>query len=302
MSSKTQQETQFQKFTNNLLIGGTSASISKTMVAPLERIKLILQNQWANPQILPEDRYKGIVDCFLRVTKEEGYLSLWRGNLVNVGRYFPTQALNFAFKDTLKYYLNPYDKVTHPFHFFLGNVASGGAAGAASLCFVYPLDFIRTRLSVDMGKDEAQRQFKGFRDCAAQILKSDGLLGFYRGFVPSIMGIIVYRAAYFGMYDTGRAILFPEKSAKNFFKSWAFALCTSTMASTIGYPLDTIRRRLMMQSGKNTIEYKGIVDCSRHILRNEGLHGFFKGVFANVIRGVGSALVLVLYDQMKTLV
>lgn len=43
--------------------------------------------------------YDGIADCFKRVAREEGVFSLWRGNFTNVLRYFPTQALNFAFKD-----------------------------------------------------------------------------------------------------------------------------------------------------------------------------------------------------------
>jgi len=72
--------------------------------------------------------------------------------LANVIRYFPTQALNFAFKDTFKIYLCPFDPKKQPFYFFLGNLASGGAAGASSLCFVYPLDFARTRLAADIGK------------------------------------------------------------------------------------------------------------------------------------------------------
>jgi len=71
-------------------------------------------------------------------------------------RYFPTQALNFAFKDTYKTFFNPYDPKRDPYKFFLGNVASGGAAGATSLCFVYPLDFARTRLALDIGSGKSR--------------------------------------------------------------------------------------------------------------------------------------------------
>ena len=94
-------------FLVDFLVGGVSAAVSKTIVAP--------------------------------------------GNLANVIRYFPTQALNFACKDFYKKYLNPYNPKTQPGMFFLGNMASGGAAGATSLCFVYPLDFARTRLAADVG-------------------------------------------------------------------------------------------------------------------------------------------------------
>lgn len=83
--------------------------------------------------------------------------AFWRGNLANVIRYFPTQALNFAFKDTYKKWFCPYNPKTEKTKFFLGNLASGGAAGASSLLFVYPLDFARTRLAADIGKGKGER-------------------------------------------------------------------------------------------------------------------------------------------------
>ena len=106
--------------------------------------------------------------------------------------------------------------------FFLGNMASGGAAGATSLTFVYPLDFARTRLAADVGKG-GQREFTGLVDCLTKIMKSDGVYGLYRGFGISVVGIIAYRAAYFGMFDTGKVFLFPDMKKANIFFLWAFA-------------------------------------------------------------------------------
>lgn len=288
-----------KSFIQDFLVGGISAAISKTCVAPIERVKLLLQNQDASAQIAADQRYKGIVDCFTRVAREQGITSMWRGNLANVIRYFPTQALNFAFKDTFKKYLNPYNKKTQPGMFFIGNIASGGAAGASSLCFVYPLDFARTRLAVDIGKSGSDRQFNGLLDCLVKIAKSDGVLGLYRGFGISVMGIIAYRGAYFGLFDTGNAILFGEGKNSNFFLMWAFAQTTTTMAGIFSYPLDTVRRRLMMQSGRKDILYKGTIDCFRKIAADEGINAFFKGAASNVIRGTGGALVLVLYSKIQ---
>ena len=287
-----------KNFLQDFLIGGVSAAISKTCVAPIERVKLLLQNQDASAQIKADQRYKGIVDCFVRVAKEQGVTSMWRGNLANVIRYFPTQALNFAFKDTFKRYLNPFDKRKEPGKFFIGNVASGGAAGASSLCFVYPLDFARTRLAVDIGKSGADRQFNGLVDCLAKVLKSDGPLGLYRGFGISVLGIIAYRGAYFGLFDTGNAILF-SGGASNFFLMWAFAQTTTTLAGIFSYPLDTVRRRLMMQSGSKKMMYTGTIDCFNKILADEGGKAFFKGAASNVLRGTGGALVLVLYSKIQ---
>lgn len=132
----------------------------------------------------------GIIDAFVRIPKEQGMIAYWRGNLANVIRYFPTQALNFAFKDKYKQvFLGGVDKNTQFWRYFAGNLASGGAAGATSLCFVYPLDFARTRLGADVGKTGAERQFKGLGDCLVKVFKSDGLIGLYRGFNVSVQGM-----------------------------------------------------------------------------------------------------------------
>lgn len=89
-------------FLKDFAAGGVSAAISKTAVAPIERVKLLLQVQAISKQISPDKQYKGMVDCFVRIPKEQGFSSYWRGNMANVIRYFPTQALNFAFKDKYK--------------------------------------------------------------------------------------------------------------------------------------------------------------------------------------------------------
>lgn len=165
---------------------------------------------------------KGIIDAFIRIPKDQGFLSFWRGNLANVIRYFPTQALNFAFKDVYKQiFMEGVDKKTQFWKYFAMNLASGGAAGASSLCVVYPLDFARTRLAADVGKT-GQREFTGLFDCILKIFKSDGLVGLYRGFFVSVQGIIVYRAAYFGLFDTAKGLM-PDPKTTPFYVSFAIA-------------------------------------------------------------------------------
>jgi solute carrier family 25 (adenine nucleotide translocator) protein 4/5/6/31 len=151
--------------------------------------------------------------------------------------------------------------------FFLGNCASGCAAGATSLTVVYPLDFGRTRLAADVGSGK-QREFTGLVDCLRKVALSDGPAGLYRGFGISVIGIVAYRASYFGMYDTGKAVLFPDAKKANFFAMWAFAQFVTVAAGITSYPLDTVRRRLMMQSGKKggDIQYTGTMDCIRKMI------------------------------------
>ena len=140
-----------------------------------------------------------------------GLISFWRGNLANCIRYFPTQALNFAFKDKVKAAFKASKTDSYGMK-FSKNIASGGAAGALSLCFVYSLDYARTRLANDAksGKKGGERQFNGIIDVYTKTLKSDGIVGLYRGFVISCVGIMVYRGCYFGFYDTLKPIVLGE--------------------------------------------------------------------------------------------
>ncbi|KAI6197141.1 ADP/ATP translocase [Aphelenchoides besseyi] len=293
-----------KKFALDLASGGTAAAVSKTAVAPIERVKLLLQVQDASTTITADKKYKGIVDVLVRVPKEQGFAALWRGNLANVIRYFPTQALNFAFKDTIKGLFPRYNQNTEFWKFFGTNLASGGLAGASSLCFVYPLDFARTRLAADVGKG-ASREFKGLGDCLVKIAKSDGPVGLYRGFFVSVQGIIIYRAAYFGMFDTAKMMFTKDGKKLNFFAAWAIAqVCwlmelSPSVRGVLSYPWDTVRRRMMMQSGRKDVLYKNTLDCAMKIVKNEGMSAMFKGALSNVFRGTGGALVLALYDEIQ---
>ncbi|ELW48307.1 ADP/ATP translocase 2 [Tupaia chinensis] len=256
-------------FAKDFLAGGVAAAISKTAVASIERVKLLLQAQHASKQITTDKQYKGIIDCV---------------------------ALNFAFKDKYKQiFLGGVDKRTQFWRYFAGNLASGGAAGATSLCFVYPLDFAGTHLAADVGKAGAEREFKGLGDCLVKIYKSDGIRGLYQGFNVSMQGIIIYRAAYFGIYDTAKGML-PDLKNIHIFISWMMAQSVTTVAGLTSYPFDTVRHCMMMQSGhKGTnIMYTGTLDCWRKIAGDEGGNAFFKGAWSNVLRGMGGAFVLVL--------
>ncbi|GFE55064.1 ADP ATP transporter on adenylate translocase [Babesia ovis] len=292
-------------FMTDFLMGGVSAAVSKTAVAPIERVKMLIQTQDTIPEIKSGQmpRYTGIMNCFGRVCAEQGVGSLWRGNMANVIRYFPTQAFNFAFKDFFKSIFPKYNQKTDFWKFFAANVASGGLAGANSLMIVYPLDFARTRLASDVRK-EGQREFTGLLDCLMKIKRSTGFKSLYNGFNISVTGIIVYRGTYFGMYDSAKAVLFGDDKNVSLFFKWFVAQTVTIQAGLASYPFDTVRRRMMMMSGKKSsseIMYTSSLDCFKKILKNEGFHGFYKGAFANVLRGFGGALVLVFYDELKKL-
>ncbi|EPY74140.1 solute carrier family 25, member 5 isoform 7-like protein [Camelus ferus] len=199
-------------FANDFLAGGVAAAISKTVVAPTEGVTLLLQVQHASKQITADKQYEGIIDGVVRIPKEQGVLSFWRGNLANVIRYFPTQALNFAFKDKCKQiWLRGVDMKTQPWRYFAGN------------------------------------------------------------------GTIIYRAAYFGIYDTAKGML-PDPKNTHIFTSWMIAQYVTAVAGLTSYPFDTMRRLMTMQSGRKgtDIMYTGTLDCWRKITRDEGAKAFSK--------------------------
>lgn len=221
------------------------------------------------------------------------------GNLANCIRYFPTQALNFAFKDQIKALFKPKKSDSYTVK-FSKNIASGGAAGAMSLLFVYSLDYCRTRLANDAkaGSKGGERQFNGIVDVYRKTLKSDGIAGLYRGFVISCVGIIVYRGFYFGLYDTLKPMLLGEDAG--LIISFMLGYGVTVSAGLASYPIDTIRRRMMMTSGE-AVKYKGSIDCTVQILKNEGFMSLMKGAGANVLRGMAGAGVLAGFDKFKEL-
>jgi solute carrier family 25 (adenine nucleotide translocator) protein 4/5/6/31 len=283
-------------FFENFMLSGVAAAVSKTAAAPIERVKLLVQNQ---DEMIKQGRlaepYKGVVDCVQKTLRTEGVLPFWRGNLANVLRYFPTQALNFAFKDTIKaMFKTPKDAPNYVK--FGTNILSGGFAGSMSLTFVYSLDYARTRLANDAKGKGGERQFNGLIDVYVKTIKTDGIQGLYRGFVISCVGIFIYRGMYFGLYDSLKPILLGDAPsvALSFLLGWAVTITAGLMS----YPIDTIRRRMMMTSGA-AVKYKGSIDCGLQILKSEGFMSMMKGAGANVLRGVAGAGVLAGFDAFK---
>ncbi|KAH7529539.1 hypothetical protein JRO89_XSUnG0030900 [Xanthoceras sorbifolium] len=241
-------------FAIDFLMGGISATVSKTTVAPIERVKLLIQNQ---DEMLKAGRlsepYKGIQDCFSRTVKEEGFGSLLRG--------FSTSRRIMM-------------------------VTGSGLLVTWHLV---------------AAKKGGERQFNGLVNVYSKTHKSDGIAWLYRGFNISYVGIIVYRGVYFGMYDSFKPMLLIGKQHDSFFASFALGWVITNGAGLASYPIDTVRRRMMMTSGE-TVKYKSSMDAFSQILKNEGVKSLFKGADANILHAIAGAGVLASYDKLKMLV
>lgn len=181
----------------------------------------------------------------------------------------------------------------------LGNFAAGAAAGCTTLVIVYPLDITHTRLAADIGRTEA-RQFRGIFHFLKTIYLKDGAHGIYRGLPASLHGVVVHRSLYFGGFDTAKEMMSKESNPYlPLWQRWLMAQAVTTSAGLISYPLDTVRRRMMMQSGMEKPAYQSTLDCWRQIYRKEGPASFYRGALSNMFRSTGAAAVLVLYDEIK---
>lgn len=243
----------------DLLIGGLSGVISRTMTAPMELYKLQRQN--------PFMPYSTIMD----VIRKEGFRHLWKGNATNSLRVFPQTAIN--------YYVFEYSKK----NIFISienkeikNFLAGSVGGSVSMICVYPLETIRSRLSLQHSKGHYSGLFNACRRIPLHDL--------YRGLRMSIMGFAPFSAISFSAYFHYRSILEKYNLQPDIMKMLAGGFAGST-AITITYPTDLIRRRLQLQNfDKSVPKYNGILDCIRQIKKKEGFRGLYRGMFASYVK------------------
>jgi len=149
-------------------------------------------------------------------------------------------------------------------------------------------------------KKGSERQFNGLIDVYRKTMKSDGVAGLYRGFNISCVGIIVYRGLYFGIYDSVKPVLLVGNLKDSLLGSFLLGWCITIGAGLASYPIDTVRRRMMMTSGE-AVKYRSSLHCFSEIIKNEGPKSLFKGAGANILRGIAGAGVLAGYDKLQLL-
>ena len=277
--------------------GAFSGCISRTALAPVERVKLILQLQHQKPE--------GRVSAFQAardVYVNEGLFAFWRGNFSTVLRVSGTSAVNFTSLDyykraIVKPWLNKLvTSETAPL--WWSSLLASGMAGATSTTLLYPLEFVRTRLALDSCKE-----FRNMRHVVTEIVSKDGITGLYQGYTVALIGGVYYRVLYLGGYDAIKSELLHDTSAEQltWFQRLSLAQSISLMAGTLSYPMDSIRRRMMMQAGQPRQDrlYRSGWHCFQTVLKTEGMRGFFLGLGPNIVRSVGGAVLLVAYDVVR---
>lgn len=218
----------------------------------------------------------------------------YRGNLVNVLLYIPTQIANYVFSDIIQKVTPKYNREKDGYvKWLLGNMAAGALGAMTSLVY-FPLTYAQTRLVTDIKPENAggEYQFNNLFDVFRKTWASDGIGGHYRGFLESILGIVVYRGCYFAFYDFLKPLVLTGSSKDSFAATFLLGWGTTVAAGLVSYPFGTIQRRMMMTScepDKN--KYSSFWHCASFIWENEGVSSFFKGAGLHIIRGVCGALV-----------
>lgn len=135
-----------------------------------------------------------------------------------------------------------------------------------SLCLTYPLDLARTRLAVETTKNGTPK-YRGIYDCLKGISQREGFAGTYRGFIVSLQFVALSRAVFFGMFDTIRGTIAEDPKKLHFFTTWFIAQICVISSGLICYPIDTVRRQMMLQAGQKTKTYNSSVDCFVQLFR-----------------------------------
>ncbi|XVF27620.1 hypothetical protein REPUB_Repub14bG0123900 [Reevesia pubescens] len=262
----------------------------RTAAAPFERVKLLMQNQNAMIKSgrLPQP-YNGIFDCFARTIRNEGFFSLWRGNIAIAMGHVSTKALSFA--------MLQYVKSHEDFQWtYIRMLVATGLVATANLFLVYPFFYAGTRLANDVKTTSnlSKRQFHGILDVYRKTLKSDGIAGLYRGYNISLaeVGLLTAVSSAVKPWQEFYLFLLQEDIWAMAVVTHGFRLC-SHLAS---YPLDTVGRRMMMTYGE-AAKYKSSLNAFAQIFRTEGVKSFYKGAGAEILvnAALNGSTLLILY-------
>lgn len=269
---------------NYLLYGAIAGICSKTATAPLERLRILQMVEHLHGG---EGRYQGILRPLLIIAREEGIRGYWKGNATNVVRIIPTSAARFYTFEIYKTFLRRFvrrDQLN------TGEVLLASAsAGTTAAVVTFPMDFVRTRLTVQTA---GNTYYRGVTNAVLSIYRQEGLLGFYKGVTAAVLNTAPYIAINFTTYEKLKEYTQAGGGSPGTVLSLAMGAIAGTLATTISYPADLIRKRIIVQEmGGKEGTYGGISDAVKKIMREEGPKGFYRGLTATYLKVVPSTAV-----------
>lgn len=282
-----------------------SSVLAKTITAPWEVSKIVLQTQSTHRAIRSGEigRVSGTIDCFSRIVNRHGITALWRGNLVRIIRTPIIKRLSMLVDPPVRRYINENTLLNQKLVYSIVNALSGTISGMLVSLIVYPFDYVETRLASDAIGFEGRggrRRFDGTIDCLRKTIGSHprGFLGLYCGFSINVLGIFINRLGFYCGRDLLQLIA-PPKTTRGSVSRFMIYFGSVTVATFVSYPIETIRRRLMMQGDSYDHRlYSGAWDCCCSIVREEGLFfGLWAGFIDNMIQTLITSLFFQLWDE-----
>ncbi|KAK3134728.1 hypothetical protein QOZ80_5BG0409980 [Eleusine coracana subsp. coracana] len=299
----------------SLVAGGVAGGVSRTAVAPLERLKILLQVQ--NPHSI---KYNGTVQGLQYIWRTEGLRGLFKGNGTNCARIVPNSAVKFfsyeqASKGILWFYrqqTGQEDAQLTP----LLRLGAGACAGIIAMSATYPMDMVRGRITVQT--DKSPYQYRGMFHALGTVYREEGFRALYRGWLPSVIGVVPYVGLNFAVYESLKDWLLQKNpfgladdNELHVVTRLGCGAIAGTIGQTVAYPLDVIRRRMQMVGwnhadsiitgqSKEALQYNGMIDAFRKTVRHEGVGALYKGLVPNSVKVVPSiAIAFVTYEVVK---
>lgn len=275
-----------------LIAGAVAGATSRTVTAPLDRLKVVLQVQTTRARIMPAVR---------EIWKEGGFLGFFRGNGLNVMKVAPESAIRFYTYERLKSFIvDVKGDESKADVGIIGRLFAGGTAGAVAQTAIYPMDLVKTRIQTFVCEGG---RVPSLRTLSRDIWVQEGPRAFYRGLVPSLLGIIPYAgidlAAYESFKDMSKKYIIHDGEPGPLVQLGCGTV-SGALGATCVYPLQVVRTRMQAQRHNADAAYNGMADVFRRTFQCEGLRGFYKGIFPNLLKVVPSASITYLvYESMK---
>ncbi|KAH8671064.1 solute carrier family 25 member 42 [Xylariales sp. PMI_506] len=283
---------QFQDFVSEPVVaafcgGGVAGAVSRTVVSPLERLKILYQVQSAG-----HNEYKlSVPKALAKMWREEGWRGFMRGNGTNCIRIVPYSAVQFGSYNLYKrWFFETYPGASlSP----IERLVCGGIAGITSVFCTYPLDIVRTRLSIQsasfaaLGERQKGGKLPGMWPTMVTMYRQEGgVNALYRGIIPTVVGVAPYVGLNFMTYEYVRKYLTPEgdKNPSATRKLLAGGI-SGAVAQTCTYPFDVLRRRFQINTMSGMgYQYKSVFDAIKVIVTQEGIRGLYKGLVPNLLK------------------
>ncbi|XP_041019585.1 adenine nucleotide transporter BT1, chloroplastic/mitochondrial-like [Juglans microcarpa x Juglans regia] len=258
-----------------LISGAIAGAVSRTAVAPLETIRT---------HLMVGSSGHSTTEVFHNIVKTDGWKGLFRGNLVNVIRVAPSKAIELFAYDTVNKQLShkPGEQPKLPIP---ASLVAGACAGVSSTLCTYPLELVKTRLTVERGV------YKGLFHAFLKILKEEGPAELYRGLTPSLIGVIPYAAANYFAYDTLRKTyrkIFKQERIGNI-ETLLIGSAAGAISSSATFPLEVARKHMQVGALSGRQVYKNVIHALVSISEQEGIPGLYRGLGPSCMKLVPAA-------------